>query len=48
MDLDATSVQTFRCATLPTIGTALPAGGMPAIALSFNEVIMATIAEEQQ
>ena len=42
MDLGATGLQTFRHITLPTIGTALLAGGMLAFALSFDEIIVTT------
>jgi putative spermidine/putrescine transport system permease protein len=40
MDLGADGWQTFRHITLPTLGTALLAGGMLAFALSFDEVIV--------
>jgi putative spermidine/putrescine transport system permease protein len=42
MDLGADGWQTFRYVTLPTIGTALLAGGLLAFALSFDEVIVTT------
>ena len=42
MDLGADTWQTFRRVTLPTIGTALLAGGLLAFALSFDEVIVTT------
>ena len=42
MDLGATSFQTFRYIVLPSIATALLAGGMLAFALSFDEVIVTT------
>jgi putative spermidine/putrescine transport system permease protein len=48
MDLGATSFQTFRYITLPTIATALLAGGMLAFALSFDEVIVTTFTAGQQ
>ena len=40
VDLGADAFQTFRHITLPTLGTALLAGGMLAFALSFDEVIV--------
>jgi putative spermidine/putrescine transport system permease protein len=42
MDLGADGWQTFRYITLPTISTALVAGGLLAFALSFDEVIVTT------
>ena len=42
MDLGADGWQTFRAITLPTISTALVAGGLLAFALSFDEVIVTT------
>jgi putative spermidine/putrescine transport system permease protein len=42
MDLGADTWQTFRYVTLPTIRTALLAGGLLAFALSFDEVIVTT------
>src|SRR5215468_12753251 len=42
MDLGADGWQTFRFVTLPTISTALIAGGLLAFALSFDEVIVTT------
>jgi putative spermidine/putrescine transport system permease protein len=42
MDLGADGWQTFRHVTLPTIATALVAGGLLAFALSFDEVIVTT------
>jgi putative spermidine/putrescine transport system permease protein len=48
MDLGATSFQTFRHIVLPTIATALLAGGMLAFALSFDEVIVTTFTAGQQ
>jgi len=41
-DLGASSVQTFRLVTLPTIATALVSGALLAFALSFDEVIVTT------
>jgi len=40
MDLGATALQTFRHITLPTMATALLAGGLLAFALSFDEIIV--------
>jgi len=48
MDLGANTFQTFRYILLPTIGTALLAGGMLAFALSFDEVIVTTFTSGQQ
>jgi putative spermidine/putrescine transport system permease protein len=48
MDLGATGLQTFRHIILPTIATALLAGGMLAFALSFDEVIVTTFTAGQQ
>jgi putative spermidine/putrescine transport system permease protein len=48
MDLGATGWQTFRYVLLPTIGTALLAGGMLAFALSFDEVIVTTFTAGNQ
>jgi putative spermidine/putrescine transport system permease protein len=42
MDLGADGWQTFRYVTLPTISTALVAGGLLAFALSFDEVVVTT------
>lgn len=42
MDLGASGVQTLRYVLLPTVGTALLAGGMLAFALSFDEIIVTT------
>jgi putative spermidine/putrescine transport system permease protein len=42
MDLGADGWQTFRFVTLPTIATALVAGGLLAFALSFDEVVVTT------
>lgn len=41
-DLGASGVQTLRYVLLPTVGTALLAGGMLAFALSFDEIIVTT------
>jgi len=41
-DLGASTVQTFRLVTLPTIATALVSGALLAFALSFDEVIVTT------
>ncbi len=48
MDLGADGFQTFRHVILPSIGTALLAGGMLAFALSFDEVIVTTFTAGQQ
>ena len=48
MDLGADGFQTFRHIILPSIGTALLAGGMLAFALSFDEVIVTTFTAGQQ
>jgi len=40
MDLGADGWQTFRYVTLPTLATALVAGGLLAFALSFDEIIV--------
>ena len=48
MDLGADAFQTFRRVVLPNIATALLAGGMPAFALSFDEVIVTTFTAGQQ
>ena len=40
MDLGADGWQTFRYVTLPTVSTALVAGGLLAFALSFDEVVV--------
>jgi putative spermidine/putrescine transport system permease protein len=42
MDLGADGWQTFRYVTLPTIATALVAGGLLAFALSFDEIVVTT------
>jgi putative spermidine/putrescine transport system permease protein len=48
MDLGATSFQTFRYIMLPTIATAMLAGGLLAFALSFDEIIVTTFTSGQQ
>jgi putative spermidine/putrescine transport system permease protein len=48
MDLGANSFQTFRHVLLPTMATALLAGGMLAFSLSFDEVIVTTFTAGQQ
>ena len=48
MDLGADGFQTFRYVVLPSIGTALLAGGFLAFALSFDEVIVTTFTAGQQ
>lgn len=48
MDLGATGWQTFRHILLPTIATALLAGGMLAFALSFDEIIVTTFTAGNQ
>lgn len=48
MDLGASGFQTFRHIVLPSIATALVAGGMLAFALSFDEVIVTTFTAGQQ
>jgi putative spermidine/putrescine transport system permease protein len=48
MDLGANSFETFRYVLLPTIATALLAGGMLAFSLSFDEVIVTTFTAGQQ
>jgi len=48
MDLGANSFQTFRHVLLPSIATALLAGGMLAFSLSFDEVIVTTFTAGQQ
>ena len=42
----ADSFQTFRHVVLPSIATALLAGGMLAFALSFHEVIVTTFTDD--
>lgn len=48
MDLGADGFKTFRYVILPSIATALLAGGMLAFALSFDEVIVTTFTAGQQ
>jgi putative spermidine/putrescine transport system permease protein len=48
MDLGANGFQTFRHVVLPSLATALLAGGMLAFALSFDEVIVTTFTAGQQ
>jgi putative spermidine/putrescine transport system permease protein len=48
MDLGANGFETFRYVILPSIATALLAGGMLAFALSFDEVIVTTFTAGQQ
>ncbi len=48
MDLGADAFQTFRRVVLPSIATALLAGGMLAFSLSFDEVIVTTFTAGQQ
>jgi putative spermidine/putrescine transport system permease protein len=48
MDLGADALQTFRYILLPTLSTALLAGGMLAFALSFDEVIVTVFTAGQQ
>jgi putative spermidine/putrescine transport system permease protein len=48
MDLGATGWQTFRYVMLPTVATALVAGGMLAFALSFDEIIVTTFTAGNQ
>lgn len=48
LDLGADGLQTFRYVVLPSIATALLAGGMLAFALSFDEVIVTTFTAGQQ
>jgi putative spermidine/putrescine transport system permease protein len=48
MDLGANSWQTFRYIVLPSLATALLAGGMLAFALSFDEVIVTTFTAGNQ
>ena len=48
MDLGADGFQTFRHILLPSISTALLAGGLLAFALSFDEVIVTTFTAGQQ
>jgi putative spermidine/putrescine transport system permease protein len=48
MDLGADAFQTFRRVILPSIASALLAGGMLAFSLSFDEVIVTTFTAGQQ
>jgi putative spermidine/putrescine transport system permease protein len=48
MDLGGDPFQTFRYVLLPSLGTALLAGGMLAFALSFDEVIVTVFTAGQQ
>ena len=48
MDLGADAFQTFRRVVLPSIASALLAGGMLAFSLSFDEVIVTTFTAGQQ
>ncbi|MSP82338.1 MAG: ABC transporter permease [Alphaproteobacteria bacterium] len=48
MDLGANGFATFRYVVLPSIATALLAGGMLSFALSFDEVIVTTFTAGQQ
>jgi putative spermidine/putrescine transport system permease protein len=48
MDLGANGFETFRHVILPSLATALLAGGMLAFALSFDEVIVTTFTAGQQ
>ncbi len=48
MDLGASGLQTFRYVLLPSVGTALLAGGMLAFALSFDEIIVTTFTAGSQ
>ena len=48
MDLGADIFQTFRYVILPTISSAMLAGGMLAFSLSFDEVIVTTFTAGQQ
>ncbi len=48
MDLGADSFQTFRRIVLPSIASALLAGGMLAFSLSFDEVIVTTFTAGQE
>lgn len=48
MDLGASTFQTFRFVVLPSIATALLAGGMLAFALSFDEIVVTTFTSGQQ
>ena len=48
MDLGASAFETFRYIVLPSLATALLAGGMLAFALSFDEIIVTTFTAGQQ
>jgi putative spermidine/putrescine transport system permease protein len=48
MDLGASSLVTFRRVVLPSLATALVAGGMLSFALSFDEVIVTTFTAGQE
>jgi putative spermidine/putrescine transport system permease protein len=48
MDLGANGFQTFRHILLPTLATAMLAGGLLAFALSFDEIIVTTFTAGQQ
>jgi putative spermidine/putrescine transport system permease protein len=48
MDLGASGAQTFRYVVLPSLASALLAGGMLAFALSFDEIIVTTFTAGQQ
>lgn len=48
MDLGANPFQTFRYVILPSIATALLAGGLLAFALSFDEIVVTTFTAGQQ
>ena len=48
MDLGANPFQTFRHVVLPSIATALLAGGILAFALSFDEIVVTTFTSGQQ
>jgi putative spermidine/putrescine transport system permease protein len=48
MDLGANAFQTFRYIVLPSLATALLAGGLLAFALSFDEIIVTTFTAGQQ
>jgi putative spermidine/putrescine transport system permease protein len=47
-DLGASGIQTLRYVLLPSVGTALVAGGMLAFALSFDEIIVTTFTAGNQ
>jgi putative spermidine/putrescine transport system permease protein len=48
MDLGASGWQTFRYVVLPSVGTAIVAGGLLAFALSFDEIIVTTFTAGDQ